>query len=212
MNLLENLKWRYATKQFKTTEKVSEKNLEQIKKAIQLSASSYGLQLYKVLIIDDDALKETLKLVSMGQAQITDASHLFVFCNYTEVNNSAIDEYLELQANTQQLSINELSGYGDFLKKLINKKRKIELQNWTARQTYLALGNLLVACAELKIDACPMEGFDSEKYNTILGLNERGLSASVIATIGYRSKDDATQYSNKIRKPFDKLFEIRTDQ
>ncbi|MDR8391398.1 NAD(P)H-dependent oxidoreductase [Aliifodinibius sp. S!AR15-10] len=207
MNLIQTLEWRYATKQFDPTKKVSPDDLEKIKKAIQLSASSYGLQLYKVLIIEDQELRERLKPASWGQDQITDASHLIVFCNYAEVNDRDVDEFLELKVETQQLDMQEVEGYGDFMKDKIDEKSAVEQAHWTARQTYLALGNLLAACAELKIDACPMEGFEPDRYNKILGLEEQGLNASVIAAIGYRTEDDERQFAEKVRKPKHQLFE-----
>ncbi|GAL63260.1 NAD(P)H-dependent oxidoreductase [Algibacter lectus] len=208
MNYIENLKWRYATKKFDSSKKVSFEDLNKLKEAIQLTASSYGLQLYKVIIIENTLLREKLKPVSWGQDQITDASHLIVFCNYTNVKDKHVDDYLNLTANAQNMEVKNLSGYGDFMKSKINEMTKSEAFNYTARQTYLVLGNLLSACAELKIDSCPMEGFEPEKYNDILGLSEQGLNAVVVATIGYRSNEDHTQNRPKVRKPFNELFEV----
>ncbi len=208
MNLIENLKWRYATKKFDPNRKVSESDLEKIKEAVSLSASSYGLQAYKVLIIEDLELRKKLQPASWGQSQITDASHLVVFCNYTKVNPEVIDGYLKLKATTQGLNFEDLKGYGDFMKSKIGALPEDAVKAWTAKQTYIGLGNLLAASAELKIDTCPMEGFESDQYEEILGLSEKGLSAAVIATIGYRSKEDATKDSKKVRKPVTELFEI----
>lgn len=208
MKLIENLKWRYATKKFDPSKKVSAENLEKIKKAVQLSASSYGLQLYKMLIIEAPKLRARLKSASWGQDQITDASYLIVFCSYSEIEDHHVDEYLKLTAETRQVELDKLEGYGNFMKQKIAKKSSIEMENWTSRQTYLALGNLLAACAELKIDACPIEGFEPKKYDEILGLKEQGLTASVIATIGYRAKDDHAQFEKKVRKPKHRLFEM----
>ncbi|SHJ54100.1 NAD(P)H-dependent oxidoreductase [Aquimarina spongiae] len=208
MQLVENLKWRYATKKFDETKKVSATDLEKIKEAISLSASSYGLQAYKVLIIEDTEVRKKLQPASWGQSQIVDASHLIVFCNYTKVQPEVIDEYLELKANTQGLNVDDLSGYGDFMKSKIGSLPEDAVKAWTAKQTYIGLGNLLAACAELKIDACPMEGFEAEQYEQILGLGAKGLSAAVIATIGYRSSEDPTQNSKKVRKPIHELFEV----
>ncbi|GAA4270920.1 NAD(P)H-dependent oxidoreductase [Aquimarina gracilis] len=207
MQLLENLKWRYATKKFDATKKVSDTDLEKIKEAVSLSASSYGLQAYKVLIIEDPEIREKLKPASWGQSQITDASHLIVFCNYTQVGPEVIDGYLKLKATTQGLNFEDLKGYGDFMKTKIGALPDEAVKAWTAKQTYIGLGNLLAASAELKIDACPMEGFEPDEYDKILGLSEKGLSAAVIATIGYRSEEDATQGNKKVRKPIDQLFE-----
>ena len=206
MKLLETLNWRYATKQFDQTKKVSQTDLEQLKESIRLSASSYGLQLYKILVIESEEIKEQLKLASYGQNQITDASHLFVFCNYINTNNNHIDEYLQLKADTQGLNIDDLQGYGDFMKTAISYKSDNEKNDWTAKQTYIALANLLVASAELEIDTCPMEGFEPEKYNKILGLTDQGLNASVIVAVGYRSTKDQTQSAIKVRKSKEILF------
>ena len=101
MKLLEGLKWRYATKKFDNTKKISDTELEKLKEAIQLSASSYGLQLYKVLIIENNELREKIKPAAWGQGQITDASHLFIFCNFTDVTRDSIDDYMNLKAKTQ---------------------------------------------------------------------------------------------------------------
>ncbi|WP_299716718.1 NAD(P)H-dependent oxidoreductase [uncultured Tenacibaculum sp.] len=206
MDLISNLQWRYATKQFDSSKKISLKNLEQIKKVIQLSASSYGLQLYKVLIVEDSELKEKLKLASYGQSQITEASHLIVFCNYSVVTEKHIDEYFNLKSQIEQIDISDLKDYSDFVKADVLNKSEIERNRWTSNQTYLALGNLLNICAELKIDSCPMEGFEAEKYNEILNLEEQGLNTSVIAAIGYRSSEDAAQHVKKVRKPIKDLF------
>ncbi len=206
MNLIDNLEWRYATKKFDSSKKVSTENIEQIKKTIQLSPSSYGLQLYKVLIIDNHELREKLKSVSYGQTQITEASHLIVFCNYSVVTEEHIDEYFTLKSQIEQVDVSDLKGYSDFIKEDLRNKSKTEKDKWTSNQTYLALGNLLNACAELKIDACPMEGFEAKKYNEILNLDKHGLNASVIATIGYRANDDASQYTKKVRKSIKTLF------
>lgn len=207
MELIENLKWRYATKKFDSSKKIGNDDLEKIKEAIQLSASSYGLQLYKVLIIEDDDLRKKLQPASWGQSQIVDASQLVVFCNYATVEEEHIDEYVALKSSTQGIDAEQLKGYGDFIKTKMKEKTDTEIKSWTERQTYIALGNLLTACAELKIDACPMEGFEPSQYNEILGLTEKGLSAAVIATIGYRSDEDQTQHGKKVRKSVDDLFE-----
>ena len=209
MELIKNLKWRYATKHFDPTKKVKNQDLKKLKEAVQLSVSSYGLQLYKVLVVEDKDLREKLKPASWGQNQITDASHLFIFCNFTNVEDKHVDNYLKLTAESNGISTDSLDGYGDFMKGKISEMENGELENWTRRQTYLALGNLLNACAELKIDACPMEGFESEKYNEILGLTKQNLNTAVIAPIGYRSKNDDTQFRPKVRKSLAKLFETR---
>ncbi len=207
MKLIENLKWRYATKKYDTTKKVSDDDLQQIKEAIRLSPSSYGLQAFKILDIKDKDIREKLKLASYWQPQITEASHLLVFCGYADVNDGHIDEYLNLKADTQGFDVELLKEFRNFMKVFI-EGRKSGKQVWTAKQTYIALSNAIAACAELKIDSTPMEGFEAEKYNEILGLSSKGLKADVLLAIGYRSDEDKTQYDVKIRKPMESLFEI----
>ena len=207
MNIIEGLNWRYATKRFDASKKVKPEDLKVIMEAVRLSASSYGLQLYKVLVIEDQELRERLKSASWGQSQITDASQLIVFCNYTDVTDENIDEYIDLKAETQGLDKEGLKDYGNMMKGSMAGLSEAQKSIWTAKQTYIALGNLLATCSMLKIEACPMEGFEPAKYNEILGLTEKGLNAAVIATIGYRSEEDKTQHLKKVRKPSEVLFE-----
>jgi len=207
MELIKNLGWRYATKKFDTSKKVSNEELAQIMEAVRLSASSYGLQAYKVLVVEDPEVRKKLRAVSWDQPQITDSSYLFVFCNYNSVDENVIDDFIGLNARVKGIEPENLKSYSDFLKGSLLHRPESELKTWTAKQTYIALANLLAASAELKIDACPMEGFDAEKYNEILGLKEKGLSVAVIAAVGYRSASDEYQFAEKVRKPAEELFE-----
>ena len=205
-HFIENQKWRYATKKFDAAKKVSAADLETLKEAIQLSTSSYGLQLYKVFIIENPEVRAKLQPVSWGQSQIIEASHLFVFANIVDVQDQHIDAYVQNFANTRGLTVEDLKGYSDFMKSKIVPLPVEQKAVWTSKQTYLALGNLLNAAAELKIDVTPMEGFEPEKYNEILGLNALGLNASLVAAVGYRHEEDATQHYAKVRKPKQELF------
>jgi nitroreductase len=203
---LENQNWRYATKKFDATKKISTEDLNFLKEAIRLSTSSFGLQLYKVIIVENPELRAKLLPFAWGQTQITDASHLIIFANQTVVNDSDIDAYIKNVSETRGVPIEALSGFGDYMKGAVNPIPADAKVIWTAKQTYLALGNLLNAAAELKIDATPMEGFDAKKFNEILGLDELNLNAAVIATIGYRHEEDATQHNKKVRKSNEDLF------
>ena len=205
-NFIENQKWRYATKKFDASKKVSASDLETLKEAIQLSTSSYGLQLYKVFIIENPEVRAQLQPASWGQSQIIEASHLFVFANIVDVQDQHIDAYVQNFANTRALTVDDLKGYSDFMKSKIVSLPVDQKAVWTSKQTYLALANLMNAAAELKIDVTPMEGFEPEKYNEILGFNALGLNASLVAAIGYRHEEDATQHYVKVRKPKQELF------
>ena len=149
-----------------------------------------------------------MREASFGQSQITDASHLFVFCNYQVVDDLHVEEYFKLKSAIENQPVASYEGYQNFIKNDLRSRIEIEKVHYTAKQCYLALGNLLVACAELKIDACPMEGFEANRYNEILGLAERGLNAAVIAAVGYRSTLDPQQFKPKVRKPKNELFEV----
>ncbi|MEQ8414110.1 MAG: NAD(P)H-dependent oxidoreductase [Imperialibacter sp.] len=208
MNLIDKLNWRYATKIFDPEKKVSAHDLAFLKEAIRLSVSSYGLQLYKVLIIENGDIRKELRTSSWNQSQITDASHLFVFCNYTRNYDQHVDSYIRRIIELQGKSDDGLKQYGEFIKKTIAGMPTEERKSWSEKQTYLALNNLLMACAELKIDACPMEGFDKQAYNQLLGIDELGLNAAVIAPVGYRSDNDETQERQKVRKSMEELFQM----
>lgn len=204
---IENLNWRYATKKFDPNKKLGEEKLEILKKAIQLSASSYGLQPYKVFFIKDAELRAQLKPAAWNQTQITDASHLIVFAHNTDLGDEEIDAYINNVAKTRALNPEDLSGYADFMKDKISPRPADERAAWTARQAYIAIGNLLSAAADIKVDACPMEGFDVAQFDKMLNLEEQNLSTAAIVAVGYRSEDDESQHYAKVRKPEEELFE-----
>ena len=203
---LEQQNWRYATKKFDATKKISSEDLSILKEAIRLSSSSYGLQPYQVFIIESKDLRAKIQPAAWGQAQIVDASHLFVFANQTDVTNEDIDKYLKNVSETRNIPETALAGYGGFMKNGIGAKSIAEKTDWTSKQTYLALANLMNAAAELKIDVTPMEGFVPSEVNEILGFNELGLNTSLIAPVGYRSEEDDTQHQKKVRKSNEELF------
>ena len=189
------------------SKKVSEQDINYIKESVRLSASSYGLQPYKVLEIESAQLKEELKPISWNQSQITDASHLFVFCNFLQVDEQDVDDLISLKSEINTLPIDKISGYGDFVKGKLKEKSEIEMFHWTAKQTYIALSNAMNACAELQIDCTPMEGFENDAYNKKLGLTEKGLNACLLLAIGYRANEDVAQNSKKVRKQINTIFE-----
>lgn len=205
---IENQNWRYATKKFDATKKVDEKDIETLKEAIQLSASSYGLQPYKVFFIENPEVRAQLQPAAWGQTQIVDASHLIVFASINKLDEAYIDAFIQNTASTRNLQVSDLEGYATFMKGAILNLPEEKMATWTAKQTYIALGNLLAAAAELKIDATPMEGFEPEKFNDILGFNEKGLNATLVVPIGYRHEEDALQHAAKVRKSAAELFEI----
>lgn len=206
VNVIEGLSWRYATKKFNADKKVSSEDLTVLKEAVRLSASSYGLQPYSVYVIEDNATRERLKEASFGQSQITDASHLFVFCNKLDVDKAYVKEYIDDVSKIRRVDRTNLEGFENVINKQLASLSDDVVKNWTAKQAYIALGSLLIACGEMQIDACPMEGFEAKKYDEIIGLKEKGLTAAVIAAVGYRSNEDPLQHAAKVRKDDESLF------
>ena len=204
---INSLNWRYATKKFDTTKKVSNKDLDTILEAASLTPTSYGLQPFKIIVIENPEIREKLKPFAWGQSQITEASHLIAIVNYTTFGDELIDDYLANIGATRGIPTEGLKGYADFMKSKLTPLSDDQKAIWTAKQTYIALGNILSAAAELKIDTCPMEGFDANEFNNILGLTDRNLNTSVLITIGYRAEEDQTQHYKKVRKSKEKLIQ-----
>lgn len=204
--IIENLNWRYATKKFNADKKIAQTDLDVLKEAIRLSASSYGLQPYQVIIVENEQLRQQIKAVAWNQTQITDSSELVIFANITNVGATEIQKYIANMAQVREIPLESLKGFEDMMNNAVGSLTDDAREIWTAKQAYIALGTLLSAAADLKIDATPMEGFDKNAVNTILGLTEKGLSAAVIVSLGYRHDDDAAQHLKKVRKPNEELF------
>jgi len=205
--IIEDLNWRYAVKQFDDSKKINESDFQILKESLRLTPTSYGLQAFKVLSVESPEIRERLVSASYGQRQVADASHLFVLCAYTEVTDKDVDAYMKLVATTRDISVENLTGFSNMIKGTVNSRSTEEVLYWTSKQTYIALGQLMHSCASLRIDATPMEGFDSEKFDEILGLKEKNLTATLACPVGYRHQDDKTQHTAKVRKSLDDLIE-----
>tara|TARA_B100000683_G_scaffold203964_1_gene197484 strand:+ start:2868 stop:3515 length:648 start_codon:yes stop_codon:yes gene_type:complete len=206
LNLIDALEWRYACKQFDSSKKVSSKDIEYLKRTVQLAASSYGLQAYRILIIEDPIIKRKLVKASYNQGQVEECSHLFVFCNFVNISPKDIDYFIALNSNITGKSMKALEGFQNHLNGAMKSKSQEAMKLYTNKQCYIALANLLIACGTLQIDACPMEGIIPASYNEILNLDKQGLNASLACPVGYRHPDDKYQYIKKVRKPKDNLF------
>ncbi|MBV7533941.1 NAD(P)H-dependent oxidoreductase [Chitinophaga sp. sic0106] len=208
MSILDKLAWRYAVKKFDASKKLSKEQLNGLIEATRLSASAYGLQPYKMIVVEDPAVREKLKAASYNQSQITDASQLIVFARVADLQESHVDDYTKNIAVTRNIDHTMLDGFSGVMKGTVNGLDAAGAATWTGKQAYLALGTLLVAAAAEGIDACPMEGFNPAQYDEILGLKERGLSATVIAAVGFRADDDVMQHAKKVRKPLEEFVEV----
>lgn len=203
---LDALQWRYATKKFDASRRISETDLASLQEAVRLSASSYGLQPYSVLVISDTELRAKLRPACWNQPQITEASHVFVFAGKKDFDHTLIDSYLDLVSTTRNLPLDSLEGYGDFMKSNLLNLPQVKKASWASHQAYLAAGNFLSAAAALQIDTCPMEGFERDAVDSILNLQDRGLTTALIVPVGYRSESDQTQYYKKVRRTPEELF------
>ena len=205
MALIEQLNKRYATKKFDTSKKIPAQDLATLLEAIRLSASSYGLQAYKVIVVENNEIRKQLRSVSWDQSQITDASQLLVFAVETDADESTVDRFVDNIAKTRNMDTKDLAGYSDMMKSTFGRPNEA-VQNWLTHQVYIGLGFGLVAAAQMDIDACPMEGFDSDKYDEILGLKEKNLHSVVLLTVGYRSSEDGYQHLAKVRRSKEDFF------
>jgi nitroreductase / dihydropteridine reductase len=205
MNIIDDFKWRYATKKFDTQKKLTDNQINYLIEAANLAPSSYGLQPFSIIVVENGPLREMLKEVSSGQAQVTEASHLIIFAVKNNLSVADAEEYIQRIIRVRNVSPDSLSSYKATLSNSIRSKTAEALLLWASRQVYISLGFLLAAAATEKIDACPMEGFQKDKYDEILGLSQKGLSSVVMAALGYRSENDRSQYKLKVRKSLDEL-------
>ncbi len=204
--LIEDLNWRYATKSFDSSKSIDDETLNTLKEAVRLTASSYGLQPYEVFIIQDKDLRQKLKSASFNQSQITDSDYLVVFAVNTVIDEAYLDRYIKNIAETREIDVEDLSGMRDAIAGTVLQFPQDQKLNWAKQQAYIGLGNLLASAARLRVDACPMEGFDNKQYDEILNLEAKNLTSAVIATIGYRSEDDSLQNAKKVRKSNEEFF------
>lgn len=209
-NIIEALNWRYATKKFDTSKKLTDAELSTLTESLRLSASSFGLQPWKFITVSNPEIRAKLREAAWDQPQITDASHLIVLAVKKNIDAAAVDAYMESTAKARNVGVESLKGYGDMIKGSFTGKSPEALREWASRQVYIALGTLLTTAAHEGIDACPMEGFDNQKFDEILGLDKLGLGSRVLAAVGYRLSDDAAAKIQKSRFSKEEVFlEIR---
>lgn len=200
MTIIESLQWRYATKKFDNDTIIPQDKIEILKEAFNLTATSYGLQPVKLVVLKDKALQEQLVPHSMNQQQVAQASHVLVFCIVDTVDEAYIKAYFERVKAIRHTPDAILEGFKTYLIDDFSSKATEAIDTWAIKQAYLTMGSLLTICAMEKIDACPMEGFDPETYDKILDLKSKGLKSVLIMPIGYRAEDDMFADFKKVRK------------
>jgi len=203
MTIVESLQWRYATKKFDASATLEETQIQQLKEAFSLTATSYGLQPIKMLVIQNKELRETLVAHSYGQRQVVDASHLLVLCIQKNASTEDIENYFKLIRKVRNTPDDVLAPFKKSLLGIYDRATQKDLQQAAKSQAYLALGNLLTVCASLQIDSCPMEGFVPDKYDEVLGLDAKNLQSVLLLPVGKRAEDDYMSSLKKVRKPLE---------
>jgi nitroreductase len=198
--IIENLNWRYATKQFDISRVLPAADLEYILDAGRLAASSYGLQPFKLVVVTDSAMKLALVPHAYNQAHVGTNSALIVLAARTDVDVTMITDYANRIETTRGLTVGAVDGFKDVMLSHLTSLPTEARTTWAQKQAYIALGTMMMAAAERKVDGCPMEGFSSEGFNDVLGLPAHNLTATVIFPVGYRAKTDETQHNAKVRR------------
>jgi len=206
MSIIDDLKWRYATKEFDSNKKVSNEDLDIILESLILSASSFGLQPWKFIIVEHQEIKNQFLKHSWNQKQVVEASHVIVFARPVSFNQSHIESFIQSTMSIRNQDAASLEGYKKMMSGFVSNMSEPELNSWMVKQVYLALGNLLTVTANLRIDSCPMEGFSAPEYDKILKLEEKGLTSVVVCPIGYRSLSDKHGKLPKVRYSKDELI------
>lgn len=206
MELLESLRWRYATKRM-SGQKIDQETTDKILEAIRLAPSSYGLTPYQILHITSDVAREKLLPACYSQPQITESSSVLVFCAKTNIDDEAVDNFMRSLSEFRGVSLDSLSDYRGAVSGAVNRMTQEARINWAHRQCYIALGFGLVASAQLGVDSTPMEGFNPQMVDQVLDLSSRNLTSSCILAVGQRHPEgDYLVSAPKFRFPHEQLF------
>ncbi|MNK01871.1 putative NAD(P)H nitroreductase YfkO [compost metagenome] len=201
------LAWRYATQKYDPAKKISAGDMQEILEAINSAPTSYGLQPFKLIHVKSQELREQLRAVSFDQSPLTDASDVVVFTVNRNVADQQIDSYMQRIAEVREVERERLNRFQENIARVLSGLSTDELIAWNTKQAYIGLGFGLVMAAHLGIDSTPMEGFQKDKYDEILGLTDE--HAVLVLTFGYRSDEDHTQHHKKVRKTLEQLVTIK---
>jgi nitroreductase len=205
--LVHQLRWRYATKQFDPQRKINTEDWAALEEALVLTPSSFGIQPWKFIVITDPAVKEKLVSVSWGQRQPAGCSHFVVFAIQKNLGEAEIDAYVKRISEVRKVPVESLAGYRDIMvSSCVTGMDDATRNGWAERQVYIAVGNFLTSAALLGIDTCPMEGIVPAKYDEILGLDKLGLGTIVAAAAGYRAAGDKHASAPKVRFPKEQVI------
>jgi nitroreductase len=198
--ILEKLQWRYAVKKFDPSKKISEADWFVLEESLRLAPSSYGLQPWKFIVVQDPKIRAALTPVSWNQTQVEDCSHYVVLATLTKIEVAYVEKFVAKIAQVRELDVASLENYKNLMvSDLVNGPRSAIVQWWSQRQSYIAMGMLMETAALLDIDACPLEGIEPAAYDRILQLEGSGYAAVAAVALGYRSLEDKYQLLKKVR-------------
>lgn len=203
------LDWRYATKRFSADKKIPEADWQVLQEALVKAPSSYGLQPWKFLVVQNPEIREKLKPVSWNQTQVTDASHYVVFLYKEKLDVEHIEKYIHRLVEVRQVSEESVAGYKDMMiTNLVKGPRSQTIDVWAQRQSYIAMVFLMETAALLKIDSCPLEGIEPKEYDKILNLEGTGWKTIAAVALGYRHDEDKYQSTPKVRFPAENVVKL----
>lgn len=197
--LTDALRWRYAVKKFDPTRKVPAEVWSALEQSLVQAPSSFGLQPWKFVVITDQSIKDRLPPISWNQTQPKDCSHMVVLAARKGMAAPDVERYVQRIIQVRDIPGDPMRGYKDMMLGMVNSTPPAQLQEWAAKQVYIALGFLMEACAVLGVDACPMEGIVAPEYDKLLKLPEIGYTAVVGCAVGYRAADDKYAAYPKVR-------------
>jgi len=199
MNILDQLNWRYAVKQFDTEKKLRKDQVETLLKAANLTATSFGMQPSKIIVVENKSLREELVQYSWGQRQVADASHLLIITINSSAGEKEVDAFVKRTAVARSTSEDNLEGMSKMIKGFLRGMDDSQKYNWMSNQAHIILGNLLTVCAVEGIDACPIAGFQPEKYDELLELEKDGQKSVLVLPVGFRLDSDKYADFSKVR-------------
>ena len=208
-NSIQQLQWRYAVKKFDSNKMLSSEKMDKLKQAFNLTATSYGLQPIKLVVLENKKLQKQLVEYSYQQEQVAQASHVLVICIEKNIDVTYISNYFNRIKTIRGTSDDILNPFKEAVIDSFSKKDIEEVIDWSKKQAYLALGNLLTVCAVEEIDSCPMEGFIPDEYDKLLDLKNQDLTSVLVLPVGFRAEDDVFSSFKKVRKELnDSIIEI----
>ncbi len=204
--LIDQLKWRYATKKFDPNKTITSEDWTALKQSLVLAPSSFGLQPWKFAVVTQPSLRAQLVEHSWGQTQPVECSHFVILLVRKTIDSEYVDSFMQRIASVRGVPLDRLEGYRSVVLQFIERLTPVQAQAWMSRQVYIALGQLMTSAAVLGIDACPMEGINPQEYDRLLGFQDTSYSTLVACALGYRAADDKAAAQEKVRFDAQDLF------